>query len=298
MQQHSAQHLLSALFDQELGHQTESFHLGANYSSIDLATNHLSLDHLQEIEDQVNEVIFNNIAIQSYTLMAEQLHTIPIRKKPDLDGKIRIVEIKDLDFSACAGTHVASTGQIGLLKILKAEKYKSMIRVSFLAGQRALHDYRLKHQICLNLGAQLSVPEQELITRIELELDEKQALIKQVTEIKSQLFNLQAESIVAQQVSPYFITLADASIPEAQELAREILKRSEGIVIINLGERLVLSHNLQSSLHLGNLVKEQAQAFGGRGGGNAQSSQIYFAEPEQLNQFILFLRSNFVSLIN
>lgn len=291
MQQHSGQHLLSAIFYGDLGYKTESFHLGAAYCSIDLATSKLPQEEIQIVEQRVNTVIFDNLAILSYTLTPEEVRTIPARKVPDLEGDLRIVEIKGIDYSPCAGTHLERTSQIGLLKILKAEAYKGMTRVYFLAGQRALADYAKKHATAGILGTILSVPEGELVSRLELELTKGKELEERLQTLQAELMNLRAESVVRTHASPFFLDLPGGSIDEGQQLARAILELAPGVVVINLGERLILVHNLADFLHLGQLIKEHGHPLGGRGGGSATSSQVFFSEPDQLRAFLRILQS-------
>lgn len=292
MQQHSGQHLLSAIFAECYAYHTESFHLGVDHCSIDLRTPQISAEELQLVEKRVNEVIFSNLPFLVYTVSPQEVCQIPIRKLPEVEGDLRIVEIEGLDYSPCAGTHVERTGQISLLKILRAENYKGMSRVYFLCGQRALRDYAAKHKICVNLGSLLSVPEAELLTRTKLELQKSRDLEDRVQTLQTTLLGYKAQELVQKGTAPFFVDLPEGSMEEGQQLARAILQLCSGVVVINLGERLVLTHNLTNSLHLGQLVKEYGQPLGGKGGGSATSSQVYFSEPEKLNDFLQIIKSS------
>ena len=291
MQQHSGQHLLSAILDNQYGYKTDSFHLGEEYCSIDISTSSLPREKQIEVETKVNQVIFEDLPLLTYTLAPEDLTSVRLRKLPDVEGPLRIVEIQGLDYSPCSGTHVSKTGQIGLLKITKTETYKGMTRVYFLCGQRAFIDYRRKLDICSNLGALLSVPEAELEGRIALELERKRELEKKLSELSMELLQFKAQAIVNEQQSPFYLSLPNASIEEAQQLARSILDLTTGSVVINLGDRLVLSHNLPQGVHLGQLIKEQGKELGGRGGGSSSSAQVFFPEAQQLQDFVDFLQN-------
>ncbi len=291
MQQHSGQHLLSAVFHDGYSYRTESFHLGEDYCSIDISTPALSQEEQMAVEDKANGVIFSNLPVHAYTLHPDDRGKIPLRKIPDLDGDLRIVEIAGFDYSPCSGTHVDSTGQIGLLKIIKWEKYKGMTRVYFLCGQRALRDYGRKQEMCSSMVSLMSVPEAELYERTTLEIATRQSLEKQVASLKAELMGYRAQKIVSQGENPLYVDLQDSTIEEAQQLARSILELTTAIVIINLGERLVLTHNLGHSPHLGQLIKETAQPLGGRGGGSSASAQVYFPDPAGLTEFLRLLRA-------
>lgn len=295
MQQHSGQHLLSAILADQYGYSTESFHLGEDYCSIDISTPILAKEEQAEVELKANRLIFEDLPLFTYTVQPENLSDIQLRKMPDIAGPLRIVEIQGLDYSPCSGTHVEKLGQIGQVKIIRAEKYKNMTRLYFLCGQRAYNDYIQKQEILSSLGMLLSVPEVELKERIELELQRKRDLEKQLSELKLELIGFKAQEVVNDQKSPFHVHLPQASIEEAQQLARSILNLTEGSVIINLGERLVLTHNLPTAVNLGQLVKEYAQPLGGRGGGSATSAQVYFGQSAQLQEFLDLLQNKFLN---
>ena len=290
MQQHSGQHLLSAIFQDEYGYRTESFHLGAEYCSIDITTPDLTRQEQLAAEARANELILEDLPVFTYTLQPEEFGQVPLRKIPDLPGPLRIVEIQGFDYSPCSGTHVGKTGQIGLLKILKAERYKGMTRVYFLCGGRALEDYRRKHEICSELVAQLAVPEGEVVERVSADLERRKELEKLVEELQGELLELRARELVSRSEGPFFLELPEASIPEAQRLARAVLNLPQALVEINLGERLVLAHNLPAGPNLGQLIKDQAQPLGGRGGGSPTAAQVYFPDPGRLQEFLGVLR--------
>ncbi len=290
MQQHSGQHLLSAIFQDEYGYRTESFHLGAEYCSIDITTPDLTLQEQLAAEARANELILEDLPVFTYTLQPEEFGQVPLRKIPDLPGPLRIVEIQGFDYSPCSGTHVGKTGQIGLLKILKAERYKGMTRVYFLCGGRALEDYRRKHEICSELVALLAVPEGEVVERVSADLERRKELEKLVEELQGELLELRARELVSRSEGPFFLELPEASIPEAQRLARAVLNLTQALVVINLGERLVLAHNLPAGPNLGQLIKDQAQPLGGRGGGSPTAAQVYFPDPGRLQEFLGVLR--------
>lgn len=289
MQQHSGQHLLSAIFQDEYGYRTESFHLGAEYCSIDITAASISPKEQVKVERRANELILGDLPVLTYTLEPDRFQHLPLRKIPDREGPLRIVEIQAFDFSPCSGTHVERTGQIGLLKILRTEKYKGMTRVYFLCGNRALEDYRRKHEICSDLVALLAAPEPELGQKIRAELERKKELEKRLEDLKAELIHFRAQQVVGAAASPYYLDLPDTSVEEAQQLSRAVLALTQGMVVIKLGERVILSHNLADGPALGQLVKEKAHPLGGRGGGSPTAAQVYFADPDAQQAFLALL---------
>lgn len=294
MQQHTGQHLLSALFLDKYAYTTESFHLGTAYSSIDISAANLSIKEQQAVETAVNTVILDNLPVHFYMAKKEELKDIPVRKLPPQVEEIRIVEIEKIDYSPCSGTHVARTGEIGSLKILKAEKYKGMTRVYFLCGERARQDYSVKHALISELIALLSVPLEDLPQRVADELEQKRELEQEIQRLQNKLLSYQAQEIVAQATtSPLFINLSQGTVEQAQQLAGEIFELGTFSLVITVGERLVLTHNLPDFLHCGKLVKQKALPLGGRGGGSKFSAQVYFPLPEQSKEFQDYLKKYF-----
>jgi alanyl-tRNA synthetase len=136
MQQHTGQHLLSAAFEELLQLSTLSFHLGTESVTIDLAAGALTPAQLSQVETRVNEIVFEKRPVTvSYH---EATECTGLRKPPERAGLVRVVTIADYDRSACGGTHVASTAEIGPVMIRKLDKVRGSVRVEFACGLRAL----------------------------------------------------------------------------------------------------------------------------------------------------------------
>ena len=137
MQQHSGEHMLSGYIHGRWGYENVGFHMGADRITIDLS-GELTWEELMEAEVAVNERIWKNEPVKVWYPSSEELGEIPYRSKNELTGDVRIVEIAGTDICACCGTHVAGTGEIGLLKILNCEKFHEGIRVEMVCGRRAM----------------------------------------------------------------------------------------------------------------------------------------------------------------
>ena len=182
MQQHSGQHILSQAFLRVAAAPTVGFHLGADYVSIDVETPGLDEGKLGRAFGLANEVIDRDLAIRAWFPTEAELAALSLRKTPDVDGALRVVSIGDFDQSACGGTHVARTAQVGLIHCLKSERYKSGLRVSFHCGGRARRDYGAKQRIASDLSMALtcSMPElADAVRRLQGDLQEaRRALAK------------------------------------------------------------------------------------------------------------------------
>ena len=136
MQQHTGQHLLSAVFEELFGYKTVSVHFGEVTSTLDLDTDMLSRDRVGRAERRANEIVLENRSV--YVALENATSATGLRKLSDRVGEIRVVTIENADRSACGGTHVRATGEIGPVAIRRIEKSKKFMRVEFLCGWRAL----------------------------------------------------------------------------------------------------------------------------------------------------------------
>jgi alanyl-tRNA synthetase len=195
--QHTAQHILSGAFSKLFNIETIGFHMGEDYTTIDLNIDKVYEDLIFKAEDLANEIVLENRAVKNYFVPESDLQNLNLRKKEDLKGNIRIVEVEGFDLSMCGGTHVNSTGEIGLIKIIKQEKVKKInTRLFFVAGLRALRDYREKVQIISNISQFLTTGEEEIFLKVQNLLDENKALLKENKIQKEMLFEHVAKNLL------------------------------------------------------------------------------------------------------
>jgi alanyl-tRNA synthetase len=191
-QQHSGQHLLSAVFLAELGARTVSFHLGADNVTIDLAgVDSLSEGDLRRVSTAANRLIFEDRSVRaSWVSRAEaeaMLARGELRKLPERDGLMRLVEIAGVEFNACGGTHVASTGAIGGISLRRVQKVKQGLRVEFCCGLRAVRSAREDYVRLAEIGAALSAGPADVVARVQGLIEDKKAAAKELKLLKSAL---------------------------------------------------------------------------------------------------------------
>ena len=145
MQNHSGEHIFSGLVHKKYGFDNVGFHMGSEEVTVDF-NGVITAEELEEIETEVNRKIAENLPIRELYPAAGELEHMEYRSKKALTGQVRIIESPDSDVCACCGTHVMSTGEIGIFKITGAIHYKGGIRVSMLCGMDALKDYRKKQK--------------------------------------------------------------------------------------------------------------------------------------------------------
>jgi len=195
MQQHSGQHLLSSVFYKLFNGETIGFYIGKEYVYIDVNIHKISNEEIEKVESFANKIVFSNFSIKTYIVEREDMDKIPVRKNINLNSNIRIVEIDEIDFSPCCGTHVRSTGEIGLIKIRKVEPYKGNIRVEFVCGHRALKDYTWKSSYIRDISNMLSVKDKDVKNKVEKLYKEKENLEKENRKLREKIYKYEAESL-------------------------------------------------------------------------------------------------------
>ncbi len=182
---HTAQHILSAVLEDRFGVKTEAFHMSESTCTIDVEPASVSAETLEKAEDIANEIVFANLPVKKYYANKEETEKMNLRSKHEVSGKIRIVEIPDVDISMCGGTHVDSTGEIGLIKIVKKEKVKKhYLRLYFTAEKRTLSYLRELSNIVNSVSETLTCGVSELPEKINKMLSEIKSLKKENKNLK------------------------------------------------------------------------------------------------------------------
>ncbi len=197
MQQHSGQHILSQAFLRVADIETISFHLGQEASTLDLATNQLPIGVIDESELLANRILWEDRSVHIKYVSVSEAQSLPLRKTPDRFGDdLRLVEIEDFDLSACGGTHVARTGEVGLIKITKTERRANGLRIEFRCGQRALDDYRNKSLVVGQLVADLTTAVGDLPDSVRRLREQIKTANRQIKRQSNELITLESAKLV------------------------------------------------------------------------------------------------------
>ncbi len=197
MQQHAGQHLLSQTFYQLFGYETLSVHFGAQESTLDLKTSTVDDVELKEAERFANTLVFSNLPIRTYFVDEGEIMRLPLRRPPQVTGKVRIVEIQQFDWSACGGTHVRYTGEIGIVKVVKQERHKDRVRLTFLCGWRSVRDYAAKHDLLTSAALLFSNEAGQVPELIARSLEQNKLQQRRIDELAQQLLRFEADALVA-----------------------------------------------------------------------------------------------------
>ena len=287
MQQHTGQHILSAAFERLLDADTVGFHLGAEASTVDINVGQLDRATIEPVEELANRVIWENHAVNVRFFDQDELAALSLRRPPAVEGPVRIVEIANFDVNACGGTHVARTGEIGLLKIVRLEHRGDETRVEFLCGNRALRDYRARSEMTDCLSSRLTVGYWELNQAVERLQEEGKQLRRRLRRARERLLKAEAAELVEAAVArgPYRVVRQvrerssdspEGVAGELRGLAQELMRRPGVVALLaGVGERTHLCFACAEGLNLdvASLLRETCAALGGKGGGRPHLAQ-------------------------
>jgi alanyl-tRNA synthetase len=288
MQQHSGQHLLSAVIARELGAMTVSFHLGTELSTIDL-DRELTAAECLHAERAANSLAAENRCLRIHTLAREQaeemLRAGRLRKLPARSGAIRVIEIEEYDWNACGGTHVAATGQIGAILLRGRERVRQGTRLEFACGTRAVRHARSDYEVLSAAARAAGVPAWQLDAQAARLAEESRAAGRQTERMRERLAEAIAASLPAAEDGRIEYSGSDGDPVLARMVATRAAARAPGamaLAVTPLGEAevsIVLAAGAEAGLHCGELLRRELGALGLRGGGGPTLAQAQVPAP-------------------
>jgi alanyl-tRNA synthetase len=289
MQQHSGQHLLSAIFVEMYGYQTVSFHLGKESSTIDLDVPAVSAEQIAAAEQWANQTVFENRAIAA----AFEENPADLRKSSARHGALRIVSIRDLDRSACGGTHVRATGEIGPILIRRQEKIRNTLRIEFLCGMRAVRRARADYDALSRVAPVFSSTLDDAPGLVAAQREALDGAEKTRRKLEEEAARYRAKEL-------YEATPPDAGglrrmvrrgghrMEDLRLLAQNFTSHPRAIFVGAVDEppSVLLAASADSGLDAGKTLKDLLAASGGRGGGSARMAQGSVPDRAALDRII------------
>jgi alanyl-tRNA synthetase len=288
MQHHTAQHLLSHCCVQLLGLETVSANInGDTPSTLDLEGADPGQAALLQVETLANQIIAENRPVRTYFVSPDRLQAIPLRKPPKVNQDIRIVEIDGLDYSACGGTHVAATGGIGVVKILRSERIKDKTRLHFVAGSRAVEYFQSLHETVSGLAAAMSVHPQELAAAVQRQAEQLKAAQRELGRLQAEMLLAEAQRLYAQaeRVGERRLIRAVFSgrtVNDLRSLAKELRLLPGAVAVLANQEpgdepqrmaQVVVACAADSGVRAQDLLRPLLTQINGKGGGDASLAQ-------------------------
>ncbi len=298
MQQHTGQHLLSAVLEELFKIHTVSFHLGAEVSTIDVDASSLAPEQLERAEERCAEVIAQARPVQ--ITFEDASDSLDLRKASTRAGTLRIVGIDGVDRSACGGTHVRSTAEIGMVLTGKTEKIRKTTRLEFVCGRRALRRARADYRLLASIGRALSVPPEQSPELLAGLIEKSKSLEKTTQRLATELARREGKELYNETApGPDGIRrmtqrgpIDDAMRARAQAFVAPLAPGAKAVflAVCDQPPSLLLAASADSGIHAGDRIKAAVTASGGRGGGNQQLAQGSVPDSEALARAEALLR--------
>ena len=273
MQNHSGEHIVSGLAHKLYGCENVGFHMGEDCMTIDF-DRELSWQQLMEVETLANKAVRDNLPVLCSFPEGEALEKLEYRSKLELTENVRIVEIPGIDRCACCAPHVERTGEIGLIKILDAERHRGGVRLSLCCGMLALRDYRVKQENIAAISQALSAKRHETAGAVSRLLSEQQRSKERIAALSMELARLKAERCP---VTEGNLCVFDNVLDEValRELVNLLMEKCGGIAAAFSGSDETGYRYIMGSrrVDLRRCAKEINRLIDGRGGGKPQMIQ-------------------------
>jgi alanyl-tRNA synthetase len=308
MQQHTGQHVLSAAFEKAVRAKTVGFHLGAGSSSIDLDTDRLTRRQIDQAEELANRIVFEDREVRVLFRSASEASRLDLRKPTEREGELRLIEVDGFDLSACGGTHVGRTGEIGMIAVRKSERMRGLTRVEFVCGARALSAARRDFLALGEAGRMLSGSLEQVPALVQKQADELRSALRAREKLTGRLAEYVARELAAaaperpdgsgRKVIRHIFAAEELS--EAKMVAHAVQKQPSTVALLGvLGGRgvpaapaqgqgssttLFFSQSAGGSADMGALLRQTVAKFGGRGGGTRDFAQGGGVEPGKLDE--------------
>jgi alanyl-tRNA synthetase len=275
MQQHTGQHVLSAAFDRLFGVRTESFHMGQQSSTIDLARE-VTAAEVVTAEDDANRIVWEDRQVAIRFATADEAAQMGMRKESARSGTLRLIDVTDYDLSACGGTHVDRTGAIGIIAVGSVEKFKGGSRVEFLCGGRALERFRSWKGALSAMQKHLSVPPVDMAASIERMQEDAKSAQRHIRGFQEKLAAHEARALLAKG-SPVVEAIDGWDAHGIKSIAAAITAADPNAVVAlfttTAPSQVVIARGSSSRVDAGALLKQLTAKCGGKGGGKADLAQ-------------------------
>ena len=277
MQNHSGEHIVSGLVNSAFGYENVGFHMDRGFMTIDFS-GELTQEQLEEIETRANGAVRANLPVRAYFPSPEELKNLDYRSKLDLTENVRIVEIEGIDRCACCAPHVSRTGEVGIIKILSAERHRGGSRVTLTCGMDALDNFRRRQNSAGEISQMLSVPRDDISDAVRRLAEERDRLKFERAGLETELVRLQAAGY-PEMTDGNIVIFCGYSEPACRELVNCLVPKCSGMVGVFFDAQPVSQEKEPASapvyryiigsgtVDLRKQAREINSAINGRGGG-------------------------------
>ena len=292
LQQHTGQHILSAAFVQLFDAPTVSFRVLEHDCEIDVALGNPTDERIEQAVDLANQIIWESRSISTRQVTSEEAATLPLRKEPARAGELRLVEIGEFDLTPCGGTHASSTGEVGVIAVRSWERAKGLTRIHFMAGLRALADYRKANQTAREVAALFSAGREDSPALVARLVEESKRLRRRIGELEQVACRVEAEDLLRGNCETASQDLSegaydgiriiakvydDRNADSLKHLALALVAHPNTVALLGSRDgdtaRLVFARSTETPGDMNALMRRVCAQIDGRGGGKPDMAQ-------------------------
>src|SRR5688500_13195299 len=283
MQQHTGQHILSQAFVTLFNAPTKSFRVLDTSCEIDVDLNNPTTDIIERSVELANNVIWEDRAITIRNVTSDEAAELPLRKESLREGELRVIEIDGFDLTPCGGTHAYRTGEVGMIAVRSWERAKGLTRIEFVAGVRALADYRKANKSAREMAALFSTGRDDAPQLAAHMVEENKELHRRVRMFEEIAAGVEAEKLLSAARTNSEGTRIVAHVFEGRDveflkkLAHALIASSQTIVLLGSRDadmaRMVFARSADAAGDMSALVRDACAMVDGRGGGKPDMAQ-------------------------
>ena len=280
MQQHTGQHILSAAFVRLFDAPTRSFRVLEHECEIDVALDDPTDERIEQAVDLANQIIWESRPIKISEVTADEAASLPLRKEPAREGELRVIEIADFDLTPCGGTHAKSTGEVGVIAVRSWERAKGLVRIQFMAGIRALNDYRKANKSAREVASFFSAGREDSPALVDKVIQDNKKLSRRVSELEELASRAEAADLLKDTDSGTRVIariFTDRSADSLKHLAQALIAHPQVIALLGSRDgdtaRLVFGRSPDAPGDMNALMRRACSSIDGRGGGRPEMAQ-------------------------
>ena len=270
MQQHTGEHIFMGCIHSMCGAENVGFHIGEGGVTVDLDVP-VTAEQLAEAEVLANEIIYKNLPVKAIYPTDDELENYSYRSKKEINGQVRLIDIEGIDLCACCGTHVAFTGEVGIIKIVSAMKYKKGVRLTLKIGRKAFEDYIDKHKNVHLISVALKAKPEEVSDAVDRVMVQQKEMKFRYSQLKRNYFELYAQDCDGEKCC-LFDDSGDAA--DARALCDILAQKSFVAAVFSGNDEDGYKYAVASRTYdVRKVARELNSCCAGRGGGTAEMVQ-------------------------
>jgi len=283
IQQHTGQHILSQAFVTLCNAPTKSFRVLDQSCEIDIELTNPTTELIERAVELANNVIWENRRLTIRNVTAEEAAALPLRKEPVREGELRLIEIDEFDLTPCGGTHAYRTGEVGMIAVRSWERAKGLTRIEFVAGGRALSDYRRANTSARAIAGLFSAGRDDTPSLAARMIEENKGLQRRLRALEQVAIHVEADELIDQAevredgTRLIVHVFEDRDADSLKKLAQALISKPKTIALLGSHDkdtaRLVFARSVEAAGDMNALMREACGRLDGRGGGKADMAQ-------------------------